>query len=52
MALFHFSHFISVYGVRMCANFIDLYVAVPTPLAEETVFFSLYILASFVESWW
>ena len=44
--------FIFVYGVRVCSNFIDLHQAVPTfptPLAEETVFSPLYILASFFD---
>ena len=50
-SLSHFE-FIFVSGVRMCSNFIDLHVAIPTfltPLAEETIFSPLYILASFVE---
>ena len=48
-SLSHFE-FIFVYGVRECSNFIDLHVTrtFPTPLAEETVFSSLYILASFL----
>ena len=40
-----------MYDVRVCSKFIDLHVAVQCsqPLAEETVFFLFYILASFVE---
>ena len=45
--------FIFLYSVRECSNFIDLHAAdcpaFPTPLAEETAFSPLYILASFVE---
>ena len=42
---------IFVPGVRVCSNFIDLHAAVQVPqhLAEETVFFLSYILASLVE---
>ena len=49
-SLRHFE-FIFVYGVSECSKFTDLHVAVnfPAPLAEETVFSPLYILASFVE---
>ena len=51
-SLSHFE-FIFMYGVRVCSKIIDLHVAgcptFPTPLAEETVFTPLYILASFVE---
>ena len=46
----HFE-FIFVYGVRECSNFIDLHAAVQLSqhhLLEETVFYPLYILASFV----
>ena len=49
--LSHFE-FIFVYSVRVCANFIDLKLGCPTfsiPLAEETVFSPLHILASFVK---
>ena len=48
--LSHFE-FIFVHGVRVCSSFIDLYAAVQfsAPLAEETVFFPFYILASFAE---
>ena len=44
--------FIFVYGERLCFNFIDLQAAVrlsPAPIAEEIVFFPLYIIVSFVE---
>ena len=46
----HFE-FIFVHSLRVSSNFIDLHAAVQlsTPLAEETVFFSFHILASFVE---
>ena len=50
-SLNHFE-FIVVYGMREYSNFIDLYMvcpAFPTPLAEETMFSPLYVLASFVE---
>ena len=51
-SLGHFE-FISVYGVRVCSNFINLHgwgcPTFPTPPAEETVFSPLYILASFAE---
>ena len=50
-SLSHFE-FIFVSGVKMCSNSIDLHVAIPTfltPLAEETIFSPLYILASFVK---
>ena len=47
-SLSHFE-FVFVHGVRVCSDFIDLHVAVPAPRAEETIFFPLYILASFVE---
>ena len=46
-------HFIFVYGVQKCSNFILLYVAGPVFLAsftEEAVFALLYILASFVKN--
>jgi len=46
----HFE-FIFACGVRKCSNFLDLPVAVQLfqqPLAEETVFYSLYFLVSFV----
>ena len=48
-SLSHFE-FIFVYGVRLCSNFIDLHATASfsVPLAEETVFFLLYSLASFV----
>ena len=45
-SLSHFE-FIFVSGVKVCSNFTDLYASsptFPTPLAEETVFFLLYIL--------
>ena len=50
MYLIHFE-FTFVYGVRKCSKFI-LYAQLssfPTPLFEEAIFSSLYILASFVE---
>ena len=42
------SHFGFIWGpgVRVCPNFIDLHAVVS--LAGEIIFFSLYILASFV----
>ena len=49
-SLIHFE-FIFVYDVKECSTFI-LFTCrcpvFPAPLIEETVFFSLYILASFV----
>ena len=42
----HFE-FIFVY-VRECSDFILSHIAVPTALTEETFFFLLYVLASFV----
>ena len=50
-SLVHFE-FIFVYGVRECSNFILLHIAVhffSAPVTEETIFSSLYILASFVK---
>ena len=47
----HFE-FIFVYGVRVCPNFYLFTCGCPmfpSLLAEETVFFPLYVLASFVE---
>ena len=41
--------FIFVHGVRVCSSFIDLQAAVQVWLAEKTVFFPSYVLASFVE---
>ena len=44
---------ISVYNVRVCSNFIDLPVAVQLSqyaLIEGTIFFLLYIPASFVKN--
>ena len=46
-SLIHFE-FIFVYGVRKCSSFILLQVFT-APLMKQVVFFSLYILASFVE---
>ena len=46
-------HFIFVYGVMKCSNFILLYVAVQFSqhqFIEEAVFAVLYILASFVKN--
>ena len=49
-SLIHFE-FIFVCGVRKYSNFIFLQscLLLPTPLVEETVFFPLYIFASFVK---
>ena len=49
-SLIHFE-FIFVCGVRKYSNFIFLQSCplLPTPLVEETVFFPLYIFASFVK---
>ena len=51
-SLSHFE-FIFMYGMRACFNFIDLQacgcLALWTPVAEETVFSALCILASFVK---
>ena len=49
--LSHFE-FIFVHGMRVCSSFIDLLAGVQfsqVPLAEGTVFFQFYILASFIE---
>ena len=49
MFIFHFE-FIFVYDVQKYSNFTLLYVAISfvRKLIEKTVFFSLYVLASFV----
>ena len=48
-SLNHFE-FIFVYGVKECSNLIVLCVSVnfSSNIVEETVFFPLYVLASFV----
>ena len=51
LSLYYFE-FIFLYGVRECSNLIDVNATVPTftaPLAEETVFSPLCILASFIK---
>ena len=48
-SLSHFK-FIFVYGVRVYSNFTDLHAAVQLfQHTEETVFFPLYVLASFIK---